>query len=215
MTRNTHGPRPNLARLLAQLAGKDRTYGRRSAAVVIAAALIVGFIGLDGAASTAGGDGSGQSGRDQAKVRQAMSSRTVESVGQGKRLAAAAGLRGHTLTFITHVIPGHDVFVDVPPTDVSPGDIFVGEAEVFNASHSRRIGEAILRCDLNIATITCNHAISLDGRGKLLISKPFIGNEMGAITGGTGDFKHASGQGTWFDLNAPDFDMMFVVELRH
>jgi hypothetical protein len=149
------------------------------------------------------------------KLMGLTSLRTVHSVDQGRRLAAAAGLRGHPLSFITHVIPGRDAFVDVPPADISPGDIFVQEASVFNGTHSRRIGNAILHCEVHITTVTCNHAILLKGRGKLLLSDPLLspGVGLGAITGGTGQFKDVGGQGTWFDLGAPDFDMLFVMEL--
>jgi hypothetical protein len=189
-------------------------FGRRSTAVATAAALIAGFAALSVAAANADGERGAQPAAEQInKLKESMSLQTVDSVGQAQRLAAAAGLRGQTITFITHVIPGRDVFVDVPPADSSPGDIFVQEASVFDGSHTKVIGEAILRCELQVTTIICDHSVSLNGRGKLLLSRPFIGNEMGAITGGTGDFKNAGGQGTWFDLGEPDFDMLFVVEL--
>jgi hypothetical protein len=192
-------------------------FGRRPTAVAMAATLIAGFAALGVAAANANGERGAQPLAERTnKLKQSLSLQTVDSVGQAKRLAAAAGLRGQTISFITHVIPGRDAFVDVPPADFSPGDIFVQEATVFDASHSRQIGEAILHCELQITTATCDHSISLDGRGKLLLSRPFIGNEMGAITGGTGEFKNVGGQGTWFDVLEPgeqDFDMLFVVEL--
>jgi hypothetical protein len=193
-------------------------FGRRSAVLGITATLIAGLAGLGVGAATANGNGGAQPVAQRAKLKELTSLQTVDSVSQGKRLAAAAGLRGHTITFITHVIPGRDAFVDVPPADISPGDIFIQEATVFNESHTRRIGKALLHCEINITFPTCNHSIWLKGRGKLLLSDPLLvpGQVgLGAITGGTGRFKDVGGQGTWSDLGPPDFDMLFVMEIVH
>jgi hypothetical protein len=188
-------------------------FGRRSTAVAVAATLIAGFAALGVAAANADGEHGAQPAERTNQLKESMSLTTVDSVGQAKHLAAAAGLRGQTITFISHVIPGRDAFVDVPPADFSPGDIFIQEASVFDGSHTRQIGDAILHCELDVTTVTCDHSISLNGRGKLLLRLPVIGNEMGAITGGTGDFKNVGGQWAQFDLGEPDFDMLFVVEL--
>jgi hypothetical protein len=188
-------------------------FSRRSTAAGIAATLIAGLAGLGVTVATADGERPSQHAGERSNLQQMMGLRTVHSVGQAKRLASAAGIEGRTVTFVTHVIPGRNAFVDVPPADISPGDMFIQEATVLNGQRTRRLGTAILRCDINITTPTCSHAISLKGRGKLLITNPLIGGFMGAITGGTGEFMNAGGQGTWFDLGRPDFDMLFVMQL--
>jgi hypothetical protein len=188
-------------------------FSRRLAAAGIAATLIAGIAGLGVTVATADGERPTQRTGESAKLREMMGLPTVHSVSRAKGLAAAAGITGRTVTFATHVIPGRDVFVDLPPADFSPGDMFIQEAAVLNGQRTRRIGTAILRCEINITRPTCSHAISLKGRGKLLITNPLIGGYVGAITGGTGDFMNAAGQGTWFDLGEPDFDMLFVMQL--
>jgi hypothetical protein len=104
-------------------------------------------------------------------------------------------LSGLTITFITHGIAGRDAFVDVLPADFSPGDIFVPRGQ-----RIRRIAlEADPRShpgsELHMTTITCDQSVLLNGLGKLLLRWLFIGDEIGAITGGNGDFKNVGGEG--------------------
>ena len=190
-------------------------FGRRSAAVAITGMLVAAALsGIN--AATADSNGETQDKAERATFAQMMSLPTADSPAEARRLAAQAGVKGQTLTFVTHAISGRDAFVDVPPADVSPGDAFIQEARVFNDTHATPIGLAVLHCEIQVTTITCNHTISLNGRGKVLLSKTFIGGDQGAITGGTGEFRDVGGQGTWFAGTVhPNKDMIFVVQLVH
>ena len=201
-------------------------FGRGSAAAMVATLMTV-VAGFTISASSANGQRGVQPVGEGARLKGLTSQQTVNSVGQAKRLAKAAGLTGQTITFITHTIPGRDAYVDLPPADPSPGDVFVAEATVFNASHSKRIGKAILHCELATGPVSdtgagqeaphgvCEHSISLDGRGALLLTEPFLGDLTSAVIGGTGDFKNVGGQGISYDLGPPDYELLFVVELAH
>jgi hypothetical protein len=94
-------------------------------------------------------------------------------------------------------------FVDVGPRGPSPGDIYVFVDKVFFPSDpTREVGEALGRCTLidpASARLGCNIRTSLPG-GSLTSDGTLINVEgetsTGAITGGTGRFRNARGEGT-------------------
>jgi hypothetical protein len=101
-------------------------------------------------------------------------------------------------------------FVDVGPAGPSPGDIYVFVDKVFFAdAPTREVGEALGRCTLidpASARLGCNIRTSLPG-GSLTTDGTLINvpgaTSTGAITGGTGKFRNARGEGT-LDLGAPE-----------
>jgi hypothetical protein len=101
-------------------------------------------------------------------------------------------------------------FVDVGPTGPTPGDIYVFVDDVFLASApNQKVGEALGRCTLidpatarlgcNIRTTLGDNSITTDGT---LINVPGA-KSTGAITGGTGRFRNARGEGV-LDLGPPE-----------
>src|SRR3954447_7743317 len=104
-------------------------------------------------------------------------------------------------------------FVDVGPAGPSPGDIYVFVDDVFlpNAPNTR-VGQALGRCTLidpATARLGCNIRTSLDVKDKntittdgTLINLPDTVS-TGAITGGTGRFRNARGEGV-LDLGPPE-----------
>jgi hypothetical protein len=104
-------------------------------------------------------------------------------------------------------------FVDVGPTGPSPGDIYVFVDDVFSPSAPTvKVGEALGRCTLidpATARLGCNIRTSLDLTDKnTIITDGTLKNvpgaiSNGAITGGTGRFRNAHGEGT-LDLGPPE-----------
>jgi hypothetical protein len=101
-------------------------------------------------------------------------------------------------------------FVDVGPAGPSPGDVYVFVDDVFLAkAPSQRVGEALGRCTLidppsarfgcSINTSLPDGSITTDGT---LINVPGTVS-TGAITGGTGRFRNARGEGV-LDLGSPE-----------
>jgi hypothetical protein len=101
-------------------------------------------------------------------------------------------------------------FVDVGPSGLTPGDIYVFVDDVFlvNAPN-KRVGRALGRCTVinpASARLGCLIRTSLPG-GSIttdgtLINAPGT-TSTGAITGGTGRFRNARGEGV-LDLGPPE-----------
>jgi hypothetical protein len=113
------------------------------------------------------------------------------------------------IDFITRATAIND-FVDVGGAGLSPGDIYVFVDDVFFASApSVRVGQALGRCTLIdpatarfgclINTSLPDGSITTDGT---LINQPGA-RSTGAITGGTGRFRNARGEGV-LDLGPPE-----------
>jgi hypothetical protein len=93
-------------------------------------------------------------------------------------------------------------FVDVGPAGPTPGDIYVFVDDVFFAKDpNQKVGDALGRCTLidpPTARFGCSISTSLpDGRimtdGTLINAPNAI--STGAITGGTGKYRNARGEG--------------------
>ena len=104
-------------------------------------------------------------------------------------------------------------FVDVGPTGPSPGDIYVFVDDIFlpNAPEAR-VGQALGRCTLidpATARLGCNIRTSFDVNDRNTITTDGTLNNVagavstGAITGGTGRFRNARGEGV-LDLGPPE-----------
>jgi hypothetical protein len=101
-------------------------------------------------------------------------------------------------------------FVDVGPAGPSPGDIYVFVDDVFLAkAPNQRVGDALGRCtviDPASARLGCSINTSLPA-GSIMTDGTLINVpgavSTGAITGGTGRFRNARGEGM-LDLGPPE-----------
>lgn len=101
-------------------------------------------------------------------------------------------------------------FVDVGPPGVSPGDIYVFVDDVFlSSAPTVRVGQALGRCtviDPATARFGCAITTSLPG-GQVMTDGTLVNapgaTSTGAITGGTGRFRNARGEGV-LDLGPPE-----------
>jgi len=105
--------------------------------------------------------------------------------------------------------------VDVGPAGLSPGDIYVFVDDVFLANApDQKVGQALGRCtviDPATARLGCNITTTLgatNGVPNSIISDGTLINapgakSTGAITGGTGRFRNARGEGV-LDLGPPE-----------
>jgi hypothetical protein len=100
-------------------------------------------------------------------------------------------------------------FVDIGPTGPSPGDLYVFSDDVFFANdRANKVGRADGRCTLidpSSARFGCTIITSLP-KGDIttegtLINVPGV-TSTGAVTGGTGAFRKARGEGV-LDLGPP------------
>ena len=99
-------------------------------------------------------------------------------------------------------------FVDVGPPGPTPGDIYVFVDELFTPDGSQKVGEAIGRCNLidpktgsfgcTIVSVFAAGTITTEG---ILHNVPGVVS-VGAITGGTGRYRGATGEGS-IDLGSP------------
>jgi hypothetical protein len=181
--------------------------GRRVAALGVAGAMLAGAAWFGVATAAAGGDDSRSAG--------GWSDRTVavHSLAQGQRLAARAGLTGRTLTIVARTV--REAGVNEPPAGQSPGDFFIFEQRLYNASRNV-IGRDTVRCENGIRSFTCEATARLNGRGTLRVAGSlFPGDRFFRVpvTGGTQKFDDVGGELMVFDLRGGD-DLL-VFELRH
>jgi hypothetical protein len=112
-----------------------------------------------------------------------------------------------TLTFVERNNLGTFEFVDVRPRSfrrgeprVSPGDMFLGSAPLFDAANRRREGKLFFKCTaitgakkFERATFQCEATARL-ADGTLALSVLFRGGgPAGPVIGGTGAYEGASG----------------------
>jgi Allene oxide cyclase barrel like domain len=100
-------------------------------------------------------------------------------------------------------------FVDIGPPGPSTGDLYVWVDDVFTRDGSQKVGEAFGRCNLidptagsfgctTVGVFTNGSTITLEG---ILYNVPGIVSVF-AITGGTGDYRGATGEST-VELGSP------------
>jgi hypothetical protein len=133
----------------------------------------------------------------------AHSSRAIEAA------AAARGdlvLRAHTLREADVDANGDGKF--------GPGDYFVFEEALRRPHSPKRVGTDSVRCMANVRTFMCDGTLRIYGRGKITIAGSFFFEDDVAlsVTGGSGKYRHASGQFRVFDR--PDGNSLFVLDLR-
>jgi hypothetical protein len=99
-------------------------------------------------------------------------------------------------------------FVDLGPPGPSPGDLYVWVDNLFLPGSTRDVGDAVGRCTLidpAIGSFGCTTVSSING--STLTTEGILYNvpgvvSVGSITGGTGRYRGASGEGS-VDLGPP------------
>lgn len=180
-------------------------------AILLLVAAGAAWLGVGAGTPTSAGPDDRSTAADRA--RESLGLRTVSSVAQAKRVAARHGVQGRTLTVVTHELDWQ--YVDLPPEGDSMGDFFWSTGDLYDAEHTTVIGKQILKCEFTNEGGLCEQPLQIDGRGKILLSNPIIGDDdVVAVTGGTGDFRKARGQAVLTVLDNGDvFDILFVIDL--
>jgi hypothetical protein len=95
-----------------------------------------------------------------------------------------------------------------------PGDYFVFEEALRRPQSSRRVGTTSARCMLNTRTFMCDGTMSIDGVGKISIQGSLFSprDVTLPVTGGSGKFRHVSGQFRVFEQ--PQGRSLYVFDLR-
>ena len=119
-------------------------------------------------------------------------------------LAHSQGSNRETFTLTSKDSQSHEADIDADNSGGdSPGDYFVGHQPLFRGG--RNAGRLIDHCDViqvgeRFFQGRCNGTFHVDGRGNLEVSGVFTfsqhhgGGGGFSITGGTGDFRDASGR---------------------
>jgi hypothetical protein len=184
-----------------------RTATRKSVAIATAAlALVTGAV-IAGSESAAPGSTGGTSAR--AHDGWPVSSDLSTSQAVGKARAAAREDGGTFLRFVE--VSTRFQFVDVGAPDQSPGDYLLFESGIYTP-RGDRVGRDSVRCVNGIRTFACDGTVQLFGRGKIVVSGAFFGDDTQiAITGGTREFRNAGGQ--LFAVDQPDGTTDLVFQL--
>ena len=110
-------------------------------------------------------------------------------------LVGTAGPGEETFTVVTKVLKAQDV--DVGPAGESAGDFVVIKDAVWNDAETQRIGSDWIKCTFDFGTTAiCTVAFKISGRGQLTGTGAVDLSRQSfsfPITGGTGDFRHATG----------------------
>ena len=120
---------------------------------------------------------------------------TAVVVSSTSLIGGAAG-GGGSFTVVSR--PQQSELVDVGASCDSPCDYFIEKAALWNEAETDRVGSDVVKCTLDFGTMAlCTAALRFAGRGQLtgtglvdFTSKSF----SVPITGGTGDFRHVTGQ---------------------
>ncbi len=128
-----------------------------------------------------------------------------------KRQARRSSAKGVT-TITLLPVEERSKSVDVGAQGESVGDFFLFEETLYN-TNGRKVGRDAVRCEIGIRTYTCEATFQLDGRGKVRVDGTFFGpNEnLLPVTGGTKDFRNASGQLRILEQGGKEFLVLELV----
>jgi len=106
--------------------------------------------------------------------------------------------------------------VDVPPPGDSGGDYVVFTEDMLN-QYGRKIGSVVATCMLVFLHSRCDGTFFFDGHGTLEVAgalPPGVQGQVLPITGGTGDFENARGEGHLSEgpNGATDFRFHIIIE---
>jgi hypothetical protein len=136
---------------------------------------------------------------------------TGSAAPSARAIERAAAARGD-LVLRAHTLRGADV--DANGDGEGPGDYFVFEEALRRPHSARRVGTDSVRCMLNVRTFMCDGSLRIYRRGKITIQGSFFFERDRAlsVTGGSGKYRHATGQFRVFERD--DGDSLFVLDLR-
>jgi hypothetical protein len=117
------------------------------------------------------------------------------------RNAAPKDPRGSAATIVLIDRETDDlVFTDLGDPGEGAGDTVVRRDDLFDAKSAKKVGNTFIRCTIQFGSppvSQCDVVARLDGRGDIilsgLVSLPDVPFTL-AVTGGTGEFRHARGQ---------------------
>jgi hypothetical protein len=141
--------------------------------------------------------------------------------GDGKN-AAPKDPRGSAATIVVIDRETDDlVFTDLGDPGEGAGDTFIRRDDLFDAKGAKKVGDSFIRCVIQFGLppfSQCDIVARLDGRGDITLSGllPVTGDPAAlAVTGGTGEFRHARGQALVEVVDAgPPVTRRVTVELR-
>jgi hypothetical protein len=106
-----------------------------------------------------------------------------------------AGPGEETFTVVTMILKAQEI--DADPPGESAGDSIVFKDAVWNEAETQRIGSDWVECTFDFGTVAiCTVAFKISGRGQLTgtgLTDLSRQSFSFPITGGTGDFRHATG----------------------
>ena len=180
----------------------------KQAVAIAAAALAVTAGGALVGNGSAAAPGAGASPRPAAEGWPAASSSSARQVVREARTSAHED--GGSVLRVTEVVKRFR-FLDLGAPGDSPGDAILFESRLLDA-RGERVGRDSVQCTVRIRTYACEASFQLFGRGKIVATDVFFGNEpQVAITGGTGDFADAGGQ--LIPVDGPDDTSTLVFRL--
>jgi hypothetical protein len=112
-------------------------------------------------------------------------------------------------------------FTDIRDPGEGPGDTVIRRDDLFDAEGAKKVGQTFIRCVIQFGVpplSQCDVIARLDGRGDIvlsgLVSLPDVPFTL-AVTGGTGEFRHARGQALVDTLDlGPPLTRRVTLELR-
>lgn len=141
--------------------------------------------------------------------------------GDGRK-AAPTDSRGSTATIVLIDRETDDlVFTDLGEPGEGAGDTVLRRDDLFDAKGVKKVGDTFARCTIQFGTppvSQCDIVARLDGRGDItlsgLVALPEVPFAL-AVTGGTGEFRHARGQALVKTVDpGPPLTRQVTLELR-
>jgi hypothetical protein len=115
--------------------------------------------------------------------------RPAGSVEQAQRMMGDRA----SLNLVTHGVEYLNS-LDIDPAGFSPGDVYLFKVRLYDESRSRVVGSDAEHCEVGFDTYSCQVTVRLTGRGKIEAEGAFFEDNVIPVTGGTGEFKAASGE---------------------